>query len=131
MVVTIAGLAGNTGSTDGIGGAVRFNGPCSVAVDNHTNIYVADSINCTIRGTPLPGQFLKSLIRVVKEKMDGTVTLAWSAKVGHTYQVQYTTDLSQSTWNNLTNVTASSWTGIASVSVGTDPQRFYRVVLLP
>jgi sugar lactone lactonase YvrE len=48
-VTTLAGLAGRDGSTDGLGSAARFNGPEGIAVDDHGNIYVADTGNHTIR----------------------------------------------------------------------------------
>jgi sugar lactone lactonase YvrE len=49
IVSTLAGLAGSVGSADGPGNAARFNNPFGVAVDNASNVYVADSINNTIR----------------------------------------------------------------------------------
>ena len=51
VVTTLAGLAGNAGSTDGIGSAARFYHPASngVAVDSAGNVYVADTGNDTIR----------------------------------------------------------------------------------
>jgi uncharacterized repeat protein (TIGR03803 family) len=61
-----------------------------------------------------------------------TLTLTWSAVAGRTYQVQFRTNLDQPNWNNLggtinaTNVTAS-----LVATIGPDPQRFYRVFLLP
>jgi sugar lactone lactonase YvrE len=39
----------NKGSTDGTGGAARFNAPAGVAVDSSGNVYVADSGNHVIR----------------------------------------------------------------------------------
>lgn len=48
-VSTLAGLAGNSGSTDATGSAARFNGPAGVTVDTNGNVYVADNYNCTIR----------------------------------------------------------------------------------
>jgi sugar lactone lactonase YvrE len=49
VVTTLAGLAGSQGSADGTGSAAQFNGPHGVAVDSATNLYVADTYNCTIR----------------------------------------------------------------------------------
>jgi len=49
VVSTLAGAAGLRGSTDGTGGAARFNNPGAVAVDPSGNIYVADVNNYTIR----------------------------------------------------------------------------------
>ena len=49
VVTTIAGLFGVSGSTDGTGSAARFYYPYGVAVDNATNVYVADTSNFTIR----------------------------------------------------------------------------------
>jgi len=48
-VTTVAGLAGSTGSSDGLGSAARFNLPTGVAVDAAGNLYVADADNDTIR----------------------------------------------------------------------------------
>jgi hypothetical protein len=49
VVTTVAGLAGESGSTDGMSGSARFNSPTDVAVDNNGNLFVADSENHTIR----------------------------------------------------------------------------------
>jgi mucin-19 len=48
-VSTLAGLAGNPGSTDATGTAARFNGPLGVAVDASGNVYIADHSYSTIR----------------------------------------------------------------------------------
>jgi len=48
-VSTVAGAAGMAGSTDGVGGAARFNYPTGVATDLAGNVYVVDSGNSTIR----------------------------------------------------------------------------------
>jgi sugar lactone lactonase YvrE len=48
-VGTLAGLAGVTGSTDGIGSAARFNHPTGLSVDIAGDIYVADTDNHIIR----------------------------------------------------------------------------------
>jgi sugar lactone lactonase YvrE len=49
VISTIAGSAGNQGSTDGNGTDARFDTPGGVAVDSAGNIYVADSGNDTVR----------------------------------------------------------------------------------
>ncbi|MFA7634005.1 MAG: hypothetical protein WCX90_10225 [Thiohalomonadaceae bacterium] len=47
-VTTLAGSAGNAGSTDGIGSAARFQEPRGLTLDG-SDLYVVDSINNTIR----------------------------------------------------------------------------------
>lgn len=47
-VTTLAGSAGATGSTDGIGSAARFNSPGGITTDS-TNLYVSDTGNRIIR----------------------------------------------------------------------------------
>jgi Ice-binding-like/Putative Ig domain/Dockerin type I domain/NHL repeat len=49
VVTTLAGSKSNPGSTDGTGSAARFNRPAGVATDSGGNVYVADSLNYTIR----------------------------------------------------------------------------------
>lgn len=56
VVTTLAGLAGNIGSTDGTGNAARFHYPSGVAVDSFGNVYVADANNHTIRRATPDGE---------------------------------------------------------------------------
>lgn len=49
QVTTLAGKAGATGATDGVGADARFYDPWGVAVDSLGNVYVADSHNSAIR----------------------------------------------------------------------------------
>jgi hypothetical protein len=48
-ITTLAGLPGSVGSADGPGNVARFNNPNRVAVDNSGNVYVADTLNHTVR----------------------------------------------------------------------------------
>ncbi len=48
-VITLAGLAGSSGSIDGNGSSARFLAPFGIAADNAGNVYVADTANNTIR----------------------------------------------------------------------------------
>jgi serine/threonine protein kinase/sugar lactone lactonase YvrE len=49
IVSTLAGLARSHGSADGTGSNARFWAPFGVAVDGYGNVYVADTVNNTIR----------------------------------------------------------------------------------
>lgn len=49
VATTLAGLAGSKGGVDGTGSMARFCYPEGVAVDKVGNVYVADSLNETIR----------------------------------------------------------------------------------
>jgi sugar lactone lactonase YvrE len=49
VVSSLAGQAGSSGSADGSGTAARFNHPDGIACDAASNLYVADTDNCTIR----------------------------------------------------------------------------------
>ena len=49
IVSTIAGLAGQAGTNDGVGSLARFRNPWDVAADAVGNVYVADMSNNTIR----------------------------------------------------------------------------------
>jgi hypothetical protein len=78
-----------------------------------------------LSSTPLP-PVLQSVTRT-----GAALALAWSAYAGGHYQLQYSTNLVQTNWTNLGNpVTATNSTGTASDTVGSDPHRFYRVVLV-
>jgi hypothetical protein len=54
VVTTLAGLAGTSGSADGLGSAARFFHPAGITVDSSSNLYVADTDNQTVRVGLLP-----------------------------------------------------------------------------
>lgn len=59
-VSTIAGLAGASGSTDGIGSLARFNLPVGITTDG-TNLYVADRDNHAIRKVEIATQQVSTI----------------------------------------------------------------------
>jgi uncharacterized repeat protein (TIGR02543 family) len=56
LVSTFAGLAGVSGAQDGTGSAARFNSPTGLAIDGNGNLFVADTLNDTIRKVTSSGQ---------------------------------------------------------------------------
>jgi sugar lactone lactonase YvrE len=80
VVTTIAGTAGKPGIADGTGNAARFDNPAGVAVDSLGNVYVADSMNDTIRKMALSGtNWMVSTIAGLAGKFgsaDGTNNIA-------------------------------------------------------
>lgn len=81
IVSTIAGLASNWGSSDGVGSAARFHDPRGIAADGNGNLYVTDAANYTIRKlTPVGTNWAVSTIagqRSNPGSADGTNNAAW------------------------------------------------------
>ncbi len=122
VVTTLAGSAGQYGSTDGIGSAARFYNSFGVAVDSAGNVYVGDTFNNRItKGTPPPALTLQ---------MYAGLTIL--APVGSTNQIQYVNDLNNTNWTTLTNLVLPSnpYIFIDYDSPG-QSRRFYRDVLAP
>jgi len=61
-----------------------------------------------------------------------TLTLSWLALRGRSYQLQFTTNLALTNWSNIGPIiSATNTSAMASDSDEPNPQRFYRVALLP
>jgi DNA-binding beta-propeller fold protein YncE len=126
-VTTLAGYAPVSGSADGTGSGAQFNFPGGVAVSATGKLYVADTLNHTIRfQCPCePG--------VVKIGL--YAGLAIEGSVGCRYRIDYTTFLnpnpSLTVWTTLTTVTLSSSPFLyLDTSAPAVNNRFYRVVAL-
>jgi uncharacterized repeat protein (TIGR03803 family) len=64
-------------------------------------------------------------------QMNGTLTLVWNSVATESYQLQYTTNLTCTNWTDLGGIcTATNGIMSATDVIGSDPQRFYRVVLV-
>jgi len=55
VVTTLAGAAGQSGSTDGLGPAARFFFPLGIAVGPGGHMLIADTNNCTVRKLAVGG----------------------------------------------------------------------------
>jgi sugar lactone lactonase YvrE len=82
-VTTLAGAVGVAGSADGTGVAVGFNGPGGVAVDAAGKLYVADTLNHTIR-VQCPGH-CECVEKIFVSYNNGTIRQFDSAGVATTF----------------------------------------------
>ena len=75
-VITVAGAAGDAGGVDGLPGNARFDAPGDVTIDAAGVVYVADSLNCTIRRI-IPGA--GTIPDITQEPTDEYVSAGGSA----------------------------------------------------
>ena len=63
---------------------------------------------------------------------EGSITIRWGAVAGRSYRVQYTSSLAEPVWSVLgSDVTANGSTATQADVTSSQPERYYRVVLLP
>jgi sugar lactone lactonase YvrE len=129
MVSTLAGAAGTSGSVDGTGTAARFNKPTGIAVDTAGNLYVADTLNHTIRKITSSGA-VSTLAGAAG--MSGSVDGVGSAARFYGPQglalssagtpVLYVADANNSTIRQITLSTGSvvTWAGLAGATGNAD-----------
>ena len=124
--------------------ATSMSDNCTPAAQLTTNVGTLGSTNATITVAATDGcgktasviydthiDSTPSVIQAVMQT-DGTLTLTWSGMPWQKYQVQYTTDLNQTNWNLLGDaITTTNALATACDAIGPDPQRFYRVLILP
>jgi uncharacterized repeat protein (TIGR03803 family) len=74
---------------------------------------------------------LKPIIQLVT-KESSQIILSWNADPDASYQIQYSTNLTQSFWNNLSSILQATNASMNFTDTNTsDESRFYRVMLLP
>ena len=84
------------------------------------------NVQGTVFRLPPPPVFLKWW------PTNNLMMFTWSAATGQVYQLQFTTNLNPSAWNNLgATVNGTNAMMTRSDSIGSGPHRFYRVGLLP
>ena len=133
--------AGNLFIADASNGRVRKVGLAGSPTLTLSSVTTNNSGNYTVIVTGPYGSVTSGVARLtVVPRPDfsfivgtnGAVRFDWSAATAQKYQVQYSMDLATSNWLNLgTPLTATSSVASASDSVGSIPQKFYRVVWLP
>jgi photosystem II stability/assembly factor-like uncharacterized protein len=65
-------------------------------------------------------------------RSNNVVNFVWRSIAGLVYQAQYNTNLTKTNWVNLGSpVTATGPTATNSDAIGSDPRRFYRLLMLP
>jgi hypothetical protein len=119
--VTLTAVADPFSTFQGWGGAVHgLKTQISVLMDGHKSVTASFSVAVA------PPVF--ESINVI----NGNLGLTWSAVPGRAYQLQYRTDLQQGAWVNLGGINIASGPTLTIYDpLGLDPQRFYRVGLLP
>lgn len=61
-----------------------------------------------------------------------SIQFSWGSLIGAVYQLQYNTNLATTNWINLgSSITASNSTTSLSTPIAADPQRFYRLLMVP
>lgn len=73
-VTTVLGTIFQTGSTDGVGSAARFNSPQALSTDSSGNLFISDSTNNTIRKVVISTLTSSTFAGVAPGSNDGTGT---------------------------------------------------------
>ena len=120
VVTTLAGTAGSSGSTNGVGAAALFNGPTGIVADASSNLYIADTNNQTIRfGGPATVASVGSYGTNASTTVGGNASFGVSSVTGNptpTYQWQLSTNGGTS-FTNLTNVAPYSGVTTATLTI--------------
>ncbi len=133
LVTTVAGVAGISGSADGLGSASRFSNPTGVAVDLNGNVYVADSFNNAVRlGLPGVSSASPSLtVRLTDDSTGPEVVLTWPTNAV-SYRLESSASLSAgAVWvpsSGAVTLVGGSFQVSEGAGIGS---RFYRLIASP
>ena len=127
IVCTVSGVAGTSGTDDGVNGSGRFYNPYGLAAGADGSLVVADTYNELVRSMLVPFKLSLQVSGVVHN-----VTITWPAVVGKQYQVQFKDDLAAA-WSNLGLPVMATNLNLSATDNATngDKQRIYRVLLVP
>jgi DNA-binding beta-propeller fold protein YncE len=110
--------------------AGQFNFPTRLAFDpTGTLLYSTETTNnrCQAFSYTVPPPMILSVAPA-----GSSATVAWSAIANQTYQLQFKTNLNQPSWSNSASaIIPTNYPAVGVDERGSDPQRFYRVELLP
>ncbi len=91
--------------------------------ENDTGYLGLDDVSVT----PVPTPLLQGLT-----KAGNSIQFSWNSLSGFAYQLQYSTNLSKNIWSNLgSSINATGSSTSTSTPIGPDPQRFFRIQVLP
>lgn len=122
-IISLSGGAANPGSTQF---ASVVNGTYSAGSFTNSTDGSGNIILSFIPGSAVPRPLISGTIAGAGT---ASATISWSSVNGVNYQVQYKTNLTQTNWIVLGNVTASGTTASINDTTGPSRQRFYRVVV--
>ena len=76
---------------------------------------------------PIPTPSFRSVAKLT----NNAIALTWNSLASLMYRVEYSTNLAKTNWTILSTNTANNFTLTITNSIGTNPQRFYRIRQLP
>jgi len=122
-VLTVSGVAGDEGTSDGSNRSARFFNPYGVAFDPQGHLLVTDTYNQTVRRVLVP--FTVALDR----SQAGLPGISWDAVIGQSYRVQFKNGVNGS-WQNLGSAVTATAQTVSLNDPSPAPLRLYRIVLV-
>jgi sugar lactone lactonase YvrE len=124
-VITVSGRGRSSGTTDGSNGAGRYFNPYGLAFDLQGHLVVSDSYNQALRQVLVP-----FTVTTARENSGSTRVIRWLGVIGKRYQVQFTDDLQNGNWQNLSSSLLADQFDLSVTDATSTGTRFYRVLIL-